>query len=92
MAISNPADAIFLERLRVGHTPLLKANAYLLHPSADPLRLRCKEEPPTIKHWLRSCARLHATRQNIFGSPSLPLQVLTTDLERMLALAKVTLG
>ncbi len=33
-----------------------------------------------------------ATRQSIFGLPSPPLKVLTSDPERVLALAKATLG
>ncbi len=61
-------------------------------PSADPLCPLCKEEPQTMEHWLRRCPRLDATRQNIFGSPSPPLKVLTTNPERVLALARVTLG
>ncbi len=77
---------------RAGHTPLLKAYANLLDPSADPLCPLCKREPQTIEHWLRRCPRLDATRQNIFGSPSPPLKVPTTDPERVLALARVTLG
>ncbi len=92
MATSNRADAVLLARLRAGHTPLLKAYADLLDPSADPLCTLCKEEPQTIEHWLRRCPRLDVTRQNIFGSPSPPLKVLTPDPERVLALARVTLG
>ncbi len=88
MATINRADAVLLARLQAGHTPLLKAYANLL----DPLRPLCKEEPQTIEHWLRRCPRLDANGQNIFGSPSLPLKVLTTDPERVLALATVTLG
>ncbi len=89
---SNRADAVLLARLRAGRTPLLKAYANLLDPSADTLCPLCKEEPQTIKHWQRRCPRLDSTRQNIFGSPSPPLKVLTTDPERVLALARVTLG
>ncbi len=92
MATSNRADAVLLARLRAGHTTLLKAYANLLHPSADPLCPLCKEEPETIEHWLRRCPRLDVTRQNIFVSPSSPLKILTTDAERVLALARVTLG
>ncbi len=91
-ATSNRADAILLARLRAGHTPLLKAYANLVDPSADPLCPLCKEEPQTIEHWLRRCPRLDATRQNIYGSFSLPVKVLTTDPERVLALARVILG
>ncbi len=92
MTTSNRADAVFLARLRAGHTPLLKAYANFLDPSADPLCPLCKEEPQTIEHRLRRCPRLDATKQTIFGSPSPPLKVLTTDPERVLALARVTLG
>ncbi len=91
-ATSNQADAVLLARLRAGHTPLLKAYANHLDPSADPLCPLCEEEPQTIEHWLRRCPRLDATKQHIFGSPSPPLKVLTTDPERVLALARVTLG
>ncbi len=42
----NRADAV----LRAGHTPLLKAYANLLDPSADPLCPFCKEEPQAIEH------------------------------------------
>ncbi len=92
MATSNRADAVLLGRLRAGHTPLLRVYANLLDPSADPLCPLCKEEPQKIEHWLRRCPRLDVTRQNIFGSPSPPLKVLTTDSERVLALARATLG
>ncbi len=36
MAINNRVDAVPLVRLRAGHTPLLKAYANLLDPSAAP--------------------------------------------------------
>ncbi len=68
------------------------AYAKLLDPSTDFLCPLCEEESPTIEHWLRRCHRLDGTRQNIFGSPSPLLKVLTTDLERVLVLAYVTLG
>ncbi len=87
--ISNRADAILLALLRAGHTPPLKAYANLLDPSAGPL---CKEELLTIENWLRRCLRLDKTRQNIFGSHSLPFNVLTPNSERVLALARATLG
>ncbi len=91
MATSNRADAILLARLRAGHTPLLKAYAKLLDASTGPLCPFCKEDPQTIKHWLRRCLRLDATNENIFASSSPPLKVLTTDPDRVLALARVTL-
>ncbi len=86
------ARVTYLACLRAGHTPLLKEYANLLDPSADPLCPLCKEEPQAIEHWLRRCPRLDAIRQNIFGSPSPPVKVLTTDPERVLAPARVTLG
>ncbi len=92
MATSNRANAVLLARLRAGHTPLLKAYANLLDPSTNPLCPLCKEEPQTIEHWLRRCPRLDATKQNIFGNPSPPLKVLTTDPERVLALARAPSG
>ncbi len=92
VAINNQAGAILFARLGAGHTPLLKAYANLLDLSADPLCPLCKENPQTIEHWLRRRPRLDATKLNIFGSPSLHVKVLTTDPERVLALARVTLG
>ncbi len=71
-AVSNPADAIHLARIRGGHTPLLKAYANLLESSADPLCRLYKEEAQTIEPWLLICPRLDATRQHNFGSPYLP--------------------
>ncbi len=70
----------------------MKANANLLDPVADSLYPLCKEEPQTFEHWLRRCPRLDAMRENSFGSPSPPLRVLFTDLERVLALARATIG
>ncbi len=52
MAISNRADAVLLARLRAGHTPLLKACAYLLDLSAGPLCPLCKGS-------LKGCWRSH---------------------------------
>ncbi len=89
MAISSRADAVPLARLRAGHTLLLKDYVNLLDFSADPLSPLCKEEPQAVEHWLRTCLRPNATRRNIFGSPSSVLNVLTTDPERVLALARV---
>ncbi len=88
MTTNNRADAVLLARLQAGHTPLLKVYANLLDPSADPLCPLCKEEPQTIENWLRRCPRLDATRQKIFGSHSPLFKVL----ERVMALARVTLG
>ncbi len=69
---SNRADAILVARLRAGHTPLLKAYANLLDPSAHPLCPLCKEEPQTIEHWLRRCPRLDAKTKHLWKSFSTP--------------------
>ncbi len=87
---SNMADAVLLARLRAGHTPLLKAYAHLLDPAADPTCSLCKDEPQTLEHWLQRCPNLDVLRQHTFGSPSPPLGVLTTDPEKVLALARAT--
>ncbi len=92
MTTNNRADTVLLARLRAIHTPLLKAYANLLDPSADLLCSLCKEKPQTIEHWLRRRPRLDATRQSIFGSPYPPHKVLTTEPERVLTLARVTLA
>ncbi len=63
MATTNRADAVLLARLRAGHTPLLKAYANLVNPSADSLCPLCKEKLQTIEHWLRRCPRLNATNR-----------------------------
>ncbi len=92
MAKRTPTDAVLLARLRAGHTTLVKAYATLRNPSAEPLCPLCKEDPQPGEHWPQWCPRLDATIQNIFGSPSPPLKVLTTDHERVLALAGLTHG
>ncbi len=84
IADSNRADALLLASLRAGHTQLLKAYAHLLDPAADPT---C---PQTLEHWLQRCLNLDVLRQHTFGSPSPPLGVLTTDPEKVLALARAT--
>ncbi len=90
IATSNRADAILLDRLLAGHTPLLKAFAHLLDLAADPSCPLCTEEPQTLEHWLQRCQNLDVLRQHTFGSPSPPLGVLTTDPEKVLALARAT--
>ncbi len=92
MCLTSDNNAVPLVHLRAGHTPLLKAYANALDPSADPLCPLFKEEPQTIKHWLRRYTRLDAARQDILESPSLPLKILSTNPERVLAFARVTLG
>ncbi len=72
IATSNRADDALLACLRAGHTPLLKAYAHLLDPAADPTCPLCKEEC--------QCTPCNA--------PSPPLEVLTTDPENVLTLAR----
>ncbi len=67
---------------------LLKAYANLPNTSADPLRPLCAEEPQAIEYLVWKCPRLDATQQNIFASPSPLIQVLTTEPETVLALAR----
>ncbi len=76
--------------LRSGHTPLLKACTHLLDLAADPTCLLCKKEPQTLEHWLQRCPNLDVLRLHTFKSPSPPLGVLTTDPEKVLALARAT--
>ncbi len=90
IATSNRADVVLLARLRAEHAPLLKAYAHLLYPAADPTCSLCKEEPQTLEHWLQRCPNVDVSRQHTFGSPSPPLGVLTTDPEKVLALARAT--
>ncbi len=94
LKITRPlADAALLACLGAAHTSLLKAFANILDPSsAGPSCPLCKAEPQTIEHWQRRCPRLNATRQNIFGSPSLPLKVVTTDPEWAPTLERATIG
>ncbi len=63
MATTNRAVAVLPARIRAGHTPLLKAYANLVGPSADTLYPLFNGEPQIIEHWLRRCTRLDATRQ-----------------------------
>ncbi len=75
----------------VGHNPLLKAYANQLDTSVDPKCPSCGEEPQTVEHWLQRCPNAVALRQNLFGEPSSPLSVLTTNPGSVLALARKTL-
>ncbi len=69
---------------------MLKAYAHLLNPAVNPTCPLCKGEPQTLEHWLQRCPNLDGLRQHTFGSPSPPLGVLMTDLEKVLALARAT--
>ncbi len=51
----------------------------------------CGEEPQTVEYWLQRCPNAVALRQKLFGEPSPPLSVLTTNPGSVLALARKTL-
>ncbi len=68
--IANRTDTVLLVRLRSGHTPLLKAYAHLLDPTAGPTCPLCKEESQTLEYWLQRCPNLGVLHQHTFGSPS----------------------
>ncbi len=92
MAASYRADAVLLARLRAGHTPLLKAYANLLDPSADPPvspLQRGAADDQTLATEVPQARRTWA--KHIWKSFSTP-KVLTADPERVLARAMVTLG
>ncbi len=81
---SRKADCIATSNrspLATLHTPLLKAYTHLLDQAADPTCPLCMEEPQTVEQWLQRCPNLDVLMQRTFGSPSLPLGVLTTDTE-----------
>ncbi len=88
-AVSSRRNAILFARLRAGHTPLLKAYANQM-PTLTKCP-SCGEEPQTVEHWLQRCPNAVALRQKLFGEPSPPLSVLTTNPGSVLALARKTL-
>ncbi len=90
-AVSARRDAVLLTRLRAGHTPLLKANANQLDTAVDPKCPSCREEPQTVRHGLHRCPNAVVRRQQLFGEPSPPLSVLTTNAGSVLALARKAL-
>ncbi len=58
--------------------------------TVDPKCPSCGEEPQTVEHWLQRCPNAVALRQKLFGEPSPPLSVLTTNPGNVLALATTT--
>ncbi len=86
-AVSTRRDTVLLARLRDGHTPIVEAYANQLDTTVDPKCPSCGEEPQTVEHWLRRCLNAIALRQ-LFGEPSPPLSVLTTNPGTVLALAR----
>ncbi len=90
-AVSTRQDAVLLAPLRAGHIPFLKAYANQLDTTVDP-KCTCRgEEPQTVEHWLQRCPNAVALRQQLFGEPSPPLSVLTTNPGSVVALARKTL-
>ncbi len=81
IATSNTADVVLLPAYDHMH---------LLDPAADPTCPLCKEEQQTLEHWQQWFPNFDVLRQHTFGSPSLQIGVLTTDLELVLAIAKAT--
>ncbi len=71
--------------------PLLKAYVKQLDTTVDPKCPSCGEDPQTVEHWLQRCPNAVALRQQLFGEPSPPLSVLTTNPDRVLALSRKTL-
>ncbi len=84
-------NAVLLARLRAGHTPLLKAYANQLNMTVEPKCPGCGEEPQIVEHWLQRCPSAVALRQQLFGEPSPPLSVLTTNPGSVVALDRKTL-
>ncbi len=89
--VSTRRDAVLLARLRAGHTPFLKAYANQLDTTVDPKCPSCGEEPQTVESLLQRCPNAVELRQQLFGVPSPPLSVLTTNPVSVLALARKTL-
>ncbi len=90
-SIRQEIHTVLLARLRAGHTPLLKAYVNQLDMTIDPKCHSCGEEPQTVEHWLQRCPNAVALRQQLFGEPSPPLSVLTTNTSSVLAHARKTL-
>ncbi len=76
---SNRVHVVLLAHLRSGRTLLLKVNANLLDPTADPACPLCKEEPQELELWLQRCPNLDVLRQRPSVSVSPPLGVSTVE-------------
>ncbi len=84
------SPTIFLHgRPTVGLSP--RSATPFSSPIYDPKCPSCGEEPQTVEHWLQRCPNAVALRQQLFGEPSPPLSVLTTNPGSVLALARKTL-
>ncbi len=67
-----------------------RAGAVLLARLRSGYTPLCKEELQALEQWLQRCPNLDILQQHTIGIPSPPLGVLTTDPEKMLALARAT--
>ncbi len=83
--------AAFLVDKSKWHWPLLKGNASQLNTAVNPKCPICGEEPQNVEYWLQRCPNTVPLRQQLFGEPSPPLSVLTTNPVSVLALARKTL-
>ncbi len=80
-AVSSLHGAVLLTRL-LAHPltpPLLKAYANQLDTTVDPYCPSCGGKPQTVEHWLQRFPNAEALRKQLFGEPSQPLSVLTTN-------------
>ncbi len=64
---------------RLWSPPLLKTYANQLDTTVDPKCPSRGEELQTEEHWLQRCPNAVALRQQLFGEPSPPLSILTTN-------------
>ncbi len=86
VATSNRADAVLLACLRAGHTRLLKAYAHFLDPYASAVQ----EEAADTRKLAAEMPKPRSPRKHTFRSLWPPLGVLTTDPDKVLALARAT--
>ncbi len=89
------SGCLHVARLRSPHPSMRGSHstpyANQLDMTVNPKCPSCGEEQQTVEHWLQRCPNALALRQQLFGEPSLPLSVLTTNPGSVLALAKKTL-
>jgi len=64
---------------------------HLIDPTVDPVCPRCGEKPHTVEHWLTEWPGTEATRQEIFGSVSVPFSILTEQPGKAVLMSRRTL-
>jgi len=77
--VESRKDAVLLAQVQSGHCSKFKAYQHLIDPTVDPICPRCGEKPHTVEHWLTEWPGTEATWQEIFGSVSVPLSILTEE-------------